>query len=92
MSRIQTKFIADNAVTNAKLAQATAFTILGNNTGSTANVLYLTAAQVKVLLSIAATDVSYTPTNSSYWGPTPPTTVQGALDQIATQTGMLGPD
>lgn len=91
MSQIKTKFIADNAVTAVKLAQAPANTILGNNTGGAGTVLYLTASQVKTLLAILSSDVAYTPTNPSDWGGTPPTTVQQALDQIATQTGMLGP-
>lgn len=44
--------IQPNVVTNAKLAQAPANTILGNNTGSTANVAYLTAAQTNTLLGL----------------------------------------
>lgn len=91
MSRIKTKFIEDNAVSNAKLAQAPTMTILGNNTGGTANVLYLTAAQVKTLLALLASEVEYSPSDPTYWGGTPPTTVAEALDQIAAQTGMLGP-
>jgi hypothetical protein len=88
MSRIQTKFIADHAVTNAKLAQAPADTIKGNNTGSTGNVLDLTPAQVKAILAILAGDVSYTPSVPTNWTTTI-TTVQQALDWIAEQTGML---
>lgn len=43
--------IQPNVVTNAKLAQAPADTLKGNNTGSTANVTDLTGSQATALLS-----------------------------------------
>ena len=50
--------IQANVVTNAKLAQAATFTLKGNNTGATANVVDLTATQAKTLLAITAADVT----------------------------------
>lgn len=69
--------IANNVVTNTKLAQAPANTLKGNNTGSTANEADLTASQVKTMLAIAASDVSNTPSGSIA-----STTVQTALNEL----------
>lgn len=50
--------INGGAVTLAKMANLTAETILGNNTGGNTTPIALTPAQVKALLAITAADVS----------------------------------
>ena len=50
--------IAAGAVTLAKMANLAANSIIGNNTGSPATPLALTAGQVKTLLAISSSDVS----------------------------------
>lgn len=68
MTSIITKFIADNAVTNAKLAQAPAFTMKGNNDPTTALVADLTVTQVQGLLNVAPLNswATYTPTITGF--------------------------
>lgn len=63
--------IGANKVANSQLAQMSANTIKGNNTGSTANALDLTAAQVRTLLGVGpATDVQLFPSSGTWTKPT----------------------
>jgi hypothetical protein len=86
VSQIQTKFVANNAVTNAKLAQAPADTLKGNNTAGTANVSDLTVTQVQTLLSIP-TASSPLPIGS---GGTGQTTANSAFNALAPSTAKGG--
>jgi hypothetical protein len=52
MAQIQTKFIANNAVTNAKLALIPAHSYIGNNTGSSATAAYITNTQLTADLNL----------------------------------------
>jgi hypothetical protein len=69
--------IANNAISNAKLAQAPANTIKGNNTGVLANETDLTVAQVKTLLSYTASDIVNVSAGNIASG-----NVQGALNEL----------
>lgn len=87
MSQIATKFITNNAATNAKIAQSPANTIKGNNTGSTANVLDLTVSQAQTLLSVPTTSAQLA-VNAGGTGVTS-TTAYAVLTGGTTSTGPL---
>lgn len=64
-ANVTTAKIANDNVTYAKLQNVAANSILGNNTGSAANAIELTAAQVRTLISVAENANNYSHPNHS---------------------------
>lgn len=58
LSSVGTTQLANDSVTNVKLAKMPTMTLKGNNTAATADPIDLTVAQVKVMLALAIADVT----------------------------------
>lgn len=85
--RIKNVDISSSAqIAFSKMADISANSIIGNNTGSAGAPTSLSIAQVVTLLGIPtdAPQVPYTPTTSADW-PSPPNDVGEALDDLASQ-------
>jgi len=80
--------IADDAVTYAKLQNVAANSILGNNTGSAANAIELTAAQVRALAAAAGTGTVNTFSRTQ--SVTPEVEATGAIDFTQSNFIELG--
>lgn len=85
--------LGTNVVTNAKASQMAANTIKGNNTGSTANAIDMTVAQLKTLLAYAFSDITGTLTASQLPAPSTSTfttnvdwSLSKNIDYLYTQT------
>lgn len=78
--------IANNSVSNAKLSQMPANTIMGNNTGVSATPLNLTTTEIRALLGLATTD---TPTFAGLIANSVRSAVGSALTLDSNSTGNV---
>lgn len=82
--------IANNAVTNGKLAQMPADTLKGNNTGATANAVDLTVSQVQTLLGLVPVNFQVKLTTAQAVTSGTPTKVQFSATNFDTGTYWSG--